>query len=69
MSDINDVKKVALKMSFLMKHQEILPDLKELISDLDPAKYPDNPIDSVDYLQGAHDALLSLINALEQKGI
>jgi hypothetical protein len=61
----NLIKKTTLRMSFLMRHQEILPDLKELISDLDPAKCSD----SSDYVQGAHDALLSLISALEQKGI
>jgi hypothetical protein len=58
-----------LKMSFLMEHQNILPDLKEIATEL--YQVPESIIinkDSPEYLQGAQDALLSLVNWLEQKG-
>lgn len=71
MADHKDkVRITALRISFLMKHQEILPDLKELVEELN-LKYADSngPICSAAYLEGAHDALFNLISALEQKGI
>ncbi len=60
MSDIKKkVELVAKQVSFLMHHQEILPDLKEIISTI--------PTDT-EYGQGAQNALLTLISSLEQKG-
>ena len=53
------VKLVAKQVSFLMHHQEILPDLKELISTI--------PTDT-EYGQGARDGLRVLIDSLERKG-
>jgi hypothetical protein len=55
------VRQVCVQIAFLMEHQEILPDLKEITSKL-------NVEDSNDYLKGAHDALTYLIGFLEQKG-
>lgn len=54
------VRLICNQISFLMEHQEILPDLKELAANLNPE---DN-----EYLKGAQDALNYLISFLEQKG-
>lgn len=60
---MNDIKAkvqiVAKQVSFFMQHQEILPDLKEIISTI--------PTDT-EYGQGAHDGLLALIESLDKKG-
>jgi hypothetical protein len=60
---MDDIKKkveiVAKQVSFLMHHQEILPDLKEIISTI--------PTDT-EYGQGARDGLMILIESLDQKG-
>lgn len=61
MTNEDKVKITTLKIAFLMKHQNIVPDLREIASELNS--------DSSEYLQGAADALLNLITALEQKGI
>jgi hypothetical protein len=53
------VQLVAKQISFLMHHQEILPDLKELISTI--------PTDT-EYGQGAYDGLMTLIDSLDKKG-
>lgn len=55
------VRQVCAQIAFLMEHQEILPDLKELASKLSAE-------DSNDYLKGAQDALTYLVGFLEQKG-
>ena len=70
---IDNLKKVhviARKISFLMAHQNILPDLKELAAQLSPAQPPGVAInrESSEYLLGAYEALTSLIIALEEKG-
>lgn len=54
------VRLICNQISFLMEHQEILPDLKEITAKL-------NSEDS-EYLKGAQDALNYLISFLEQKG-
>lgn len=59
MSNQNKIKRVCLQIAFLMEHQSILPDLKELAAELSSQE---------DYLQGASDALMYLITFLEQKG-
>lgn len=61
MSDQMKVKQVCAQLAFLMEHQEILPDLKEIIAE----KLTEN---SSDYLRGAQDALNHLVTLLEQKG-
>lgn len=53
------VQLIARQVSFFMHHQEILPDLKELISTI--------PTDT-EYGQGARDGLWTLIDSLEKKG-
>jgi len=70
-SNSRKVSIVAMKLSFLMEHQEILPDLKEVATELyqsvvDPAQVNK---ESPEYLLGAYEALAALITALEQKGI
>ncbi len=67
MDNETQVKIVAKKISFLMHHQEILPDLKELAQSLLPRT---EGIDknSAEYLQGAHDALVCLVTFLSEKG-
>jgi len=60
-----DQKKVRLicnQVSFLMEHQEILPDLKECIAKLSPES------EGSEYLKGAQDALNYLIGFLAAKG-
>jgi len=54
------VRQVCMQITFLMEHQEILPDLKELTSKLSS--------EDSEYLKGAQDALNYLIGFLEQKG-
>ena len=56
-----------LNISFLMAHQRILPDLKELASELSPTEDGINR-ESPEYLLGAFEALMALISALENKG-
>lgn len=56
------VRQVCAQVAFLMEHQDILPDLKEIVTSLDSQNDPD------DYLKGAQDALTYLIGFLEQKG-
>lgn len=53
------VRLICNQISFLMEHQEILPDLKELVAKLNSED---------EYEKGAHDALNYLILFLEQKG-
>ena len=61
---------VALKISFLMQHQNILPDLKDIAMETYPLNIDPDKInyESPEYLMGACDALLKLISCLEQKG-
>lgn len=54
------VRHICARVAFLMEHQEILPDLKEIISEMDS--------ESEEYIKGAHDALQYLIDFLAQKG-
>ena len=73
MAASNNLKKVnvtALKISFLMPHQDVLPDLKELATELYPIGSDPDKInrDSPEYLLGAFEALAALIYDLEHKG-
>ena len=45
-----------------MQHQHILPDLKDLANEISK-DYPND-----EYLKGATDALLLVINSLEERG-
>jgi len=60
------VRQVCAQVAFLMEHQDILPDLKEIVSGLNPQG--NSSADSGEYLKGAQDALTYLIGFLEQKG-
>jgi hypothetical protein len=60
MTNKNKINNLTLKISFLMQHQNILPDLQEIIEELDPG--------DDEYLKGAKDALLNLILHLARKG-
>jgi hypothetical protein len=64
------VQVVALKISFLMPHQKVLSDLKELATQLYPEGTDEKVIDrsSPEYLLGAYEALTALITDLEKKG-
>jgi hypothetical protein len=61
---------IALKIAFLMPHQHVMTDLKELAAQLKPQDISEDVIDhsSPEYLQGAYDALTALITDLERKG-
>ena len=71
MSTANEIKVLLCcrKISFLMEHQYILGDLKELAEQMCPEECGE-PIDydSKEYIKGAHDALVYLISYLESKG-
>ena len=72
--DISNSRKVsmtAMRLSFLMEHQEIIPDLREVATELYPVGAAPEQInrDSPEYLLGAYEALAALITALEQKGV
>ena len=58
-NDQKKLRQVCLRIAFLMPHQEVLPDLKEFVAELEP---------SDEYLKGAQDALNYLVSFLEQKG-
>jgi hypothetical protein len=60
------VKHVCARIAFLMEHQDILPDLKEIAKEINPDGH--SFADSGEYLKGAQDALTYLLEFLEQKG-
>lgn len=68
--NLKKVRVVTRKISFLMHHQEILPDLKEIATQLYPLGEDPEGIsrNSSEYLLGAYEALMHLIVCLEQKG-
>lgn len=57
-----------LKVAFLMQHQHILPDLKDIIAEIEPPHQEGINMESPEYLAGAYDALMNLISQLEKKG-
>lgn len=59
----NKVRSVARKIAFLMPHQVVLPDLKEVL--IDELK---SGIGDSEYARGAYMALSYLISDLESKG-
>jgi hypothetical protein len=64
------IKKITFQIGFLMEHQQILPEIRELALQLYPYGLEPGSIDfdSPEYMRGACDALLSLIDLLKQKG-
>jgi hypothetical protein len=68
--NLKQVRIVARRMSFLMEHQDINPDLKGIVQDLSPPGIPGRDVDreSDEYLLGAYEALIALIMDLEEKG-
>jgi hypothetical protein len=63
MTNNNDkLKLICHRIAFLMQHQHILPDLKDLANEISK-DYPND-----EYLKGATDALLLVINSLEERG-
>lgn len=60
------IRHICARVAFLMEHQEILPDLKEIVSEINPNG--NSFADSGEYLKGAHDALTYLLEFLSQKG-
>ncbi len=60
------VKIASYRIAFLMEHQHVIPDLKEIISEL--LVSVDKSNNDCLYLEGAYDALNNLIIALEEKG-
>lgn len=74
MDNIKRVKVAAMRVAFLMEHQEIT-DMVELeamslqpVVSGDDVSPPAINTESDDYLAGASDALISLITFLKQKG-
>jgi hypothetical protein len=69
-TNLKKIKVTCRKISFLMRHQDILPDLKEIAMQLYPLGADPDKIDydSPEYLMGANTALLALIQCLEEKG-
>lgn len=65
------IKQVCMRIAFLMEHQEILPDIKEICDEIAPTEeyvQEAKEVFTEEYLRGAHDALRYLIGFLEQKG-
>lgn len=54
------VKQICAHIALLMEHQHILPDLKEIVAEIDSTD---------EYSKGARDALTCLLEILERKGI
>lgn len=69
-NNLKKIKITARKISFLMPHQTVLPDLKEICLALYPLGENPDAInkDSPEYLMGAYEALKSLIDCLSEKG-
>lgn len=65
----NKAKMIAFRLAFLMEHQKVLPDLKEIVQELYPSEAGQIDRNSAEYLMGAYEALFNLLSALEQKGI
>jgi hypothetical protein len=68
--NLQKIKVLARKVSFLMQHQHILPDLQHMLDEIYPLGIDTNKIDreSPEYLLGAYEALANLIMDLEEKG-
>jgi hypothetical protein len=63
------IKIAARKISFLMPHQEVLPDLKIIATQLYPLGADPDKIDrnAKEYLMGAYEALVALVDYLTEK--
>ena len=63
------LKTACLRISLLMEHQHIVPDLMEFANELYGADMqPPQDCSHPEYLRGASEALCLLITFLEQKG-
>lgn len=74
MDNVKRVKMAAMRVAFLMEHQEIT-DMVEMeamtllpVVDKGQVEPPTINTESADYLAGASDALISLVACLKQKG-
>jgi len=67
---LQKVKVAARKISFLMPHQRVLSDLKELAAELYPQGVDNSNVnrECPEYLLGAFEALNFLLSDLEGKG-
>ena len=65
---IDMVRLTVRKIAFLMPHQYVLPDLKNIAIDLCPDNSESINRDSSEYLLGAYEGLLALLIAFEEKG-
>jgi hypothetical protein len=70
MDNLKKVRIMARRISFLMPHQIVLSDLKELATKLICDGVDPDIVnrESPEYLLGAFEALTHLISALEEKG-
>lgn len=68
--NLKKLKVAVRRISFLMHHQEILPDLKTIAAQLYPLGVDPEKIDrnSPEYLLGAYDGIMYLLQCLEEKG-
>jgi hypothetical protein len=68
--NLRRIRMLARKVSFLMQHQHILPDLQHMLEEIYPSGVDASVInrESPEYLLGAYEALLNLITDLEEKG-
>lgn len=68
--NLHKIKVLARKISFLMEHQHILPDLHKMLLEIYPTSKQPDYIDreTSEYLLGAYEALANLITDLEEKG-
>jgi hypothetical protein len=68
--NLRKIKLLARKVSFLMQHQHILPDLQHMLAEIYPSGVDPSTIDrqTPEYLLGAYEALVNLITDLEEKG-
>lgn len=69
-NNLRKIKLLARKVSFLMEHQHIVPDLQKMLAEIYPtSKHPDYiDRETPEYLLGAYEALSNLITDLEEKG-
>lgn len=69
-SNLKTLRVIAKRISFLMPHQVVLPDLQELAATLDPKELNHESTinrEFPEYLLGAYEALAALISYLEEK--
>ena len=65
-AETNKLRVIARKISFLMPHQQVFPESKELIEEL--RKHVGSGEVTSDYMMGAYHALYFILGDLESKG-